>query len=64
MAVLCGAEAVFGHGEKQRMTELLNIAIVEDERVHAAITIRLLEAWLQERRIKFQIREFHSGEAF
>lgn len=64
MAVLCGAEAVFGHGEKQRMTELLNIAIVEDERAHAAITIRLLGAWLQERRIKFQIREFHSGEAF
>lgn len=65
MAVLCGTEAGFGYGRLCLiMTELLNIAVVEDEKVHAAIIIRLLETWLKEREIKFHIQEFPDGEAF
>lgn len=42
----------------------MNIAVVEDERAHAAIIIRLLEAWLKERNIKFYMREFPDAETF
>ncbi len=37
---------------------------MEDEKVHAAIIIRLLEEWLKRREIKFHIQEFPDGEAF
>lgn len=46
------------------MTEGLKIAVVEDERVHAAVLVRFLEAWLKERNISFCIREFPDAEAF
>ncbi|MDE7298574.1 MAG: response regulator, partial [Lachnospiraceae bacterium] len=46
------------------MTEGLKIAVVEDERVHAAVLIRFLKAWLQEKNIAFCIREFPDAAAF
>lgn len=46
------------------MTEVLKIAVVEDEKVHAAIIIRFLEDWLKERKTAFCIREFPNAEAF
>lgn len=42
----------------------MNIAVVEDERVHAAIIMRLLETWLKERDIRFHMREFPDAETF
>lgn len=46
------------------MTEKMRIAVVEDEKVHADILIRLLETWLKENRVDFSIREFPDAEAF
>ena len=38
------------------MTEALNIAIVEDDKVHADITCRLLKEWLIEKDINIIFR--------
>ena len=46
------------------MTEALNIAIVEDDKVHADITCRLLKEWLIEKDIKHYIKKYISAEAF
>lgn len=42
----------------------LKIAIVEDDRVHAAVLVRFLETWLREKNIAFCIREFPDAAAF
>lgn len=46
------------------MTELLKIAVVEDEKAHADLLIHLAEAWLREKKIAFCIRTFPDGAAF
>lgn len=46
------------------MTEGLNIAIVEDEKAHAAVLTHFLEAWAQERNVAYSIREFPNAAAF
>lgn len=46
------------------MTEGLNIAIVEDEKAHAAVLTHFLEAWAQERNVAYCIREFPNAAAF
>lgn len=46
------------------MTEGLKIAVVEDEKVHADILIRFLEAWLRENQVEFRIRQFPDAAAF
>lgn len=57
-------EAAGAGGDRKRMTEGLKIAVVEDEKLHAEVLIRLLETWLRENRVNFRIREFPDGEAF
>ena len=42
----------------------MKIAVVEDEKVHADILIRLLETWLKENKVDFSIREFPDAAAF
>lgn len=46
------------------MTELLKIAVVEDEKAHADVLIHFAEAWLREKKIAFCIRTFPDGAAF
>ena len=46
------------------MTEGLKIAIVEDEKAHAAVLAHLLEVWAQERNVAYCIREFPNAAAF
>ena len=46
------------------MTEGLNIAIVEDEKAHAVVLARFLEAWAQKRKVAYCIREFPNAAAF
>lgn len=46
------------------VTEGLNIAIVEDEKAHAAVLTHFLEAWAQERNVAYCIREFPNAAAF
>lgn len=59
-----GADAADAGGAGQRMTEGLKIAVVEDEKVHADILIRYLEAWLKENQVDFRIRAFPDAAAF
>lgn len=46
------------------MTEGLNIAIVEDEKAHAAVLAHFLEAWAQERNVAYCVRVFPNAAAF
>lgn len=46
------------------MTEGLNIAIVEDEKAHAAVLTHFMETWAQERNVACCIREFSNAAAF
>ncbi|MFG6358866.1 MAG: LytTR family DNA-binding domain-containing protein [Acetatifactor sp.] len=46
------------------MAERMKIAVVEDEKIHADLLIRLLETWLKENKVDFCIREFPSAAAF
>lgn len=50
-----------GAGEE---SEELKIAVVEDDRVHAAVLIRFLEEWLKGRSTPFCIRAFPDAAAF
>lgn len=42
----------------------MKIAVVEDDRVHAAVLICFAEAWLRERNVAYSIREFPDAAAF
>ena len=42
----------------------MKIAVVEDEKVHAAVLTGFLEAWLKENKVEFCIREFPNAAAF
>lgn len=59
-----GAGAADAGGDRQRMTEGMKIAVVEDEKVHADVLVRLLEAWLKENQVDFRIRAFPDAAAF
>lgn len=55
---------IFGRGDRHEMAEKMKIAVVEDEKIHADMLIRLLEAWLKENKVDFCIREFPDAAAF
>lgn len=46
------------------MAEQMKIAVVEDEKPHAAMLMGLLEAWLKKNKVEFCIREFPNAASF